>query len=190
MDLQVGRRREPKQVIKVPPIAKRGCELSPNGHYRYQLFRGFKGGEELGRAVFCMLNPSTATDWIDDQTVRKCLGYTFLWGKGSLVVINLFAFRSRHPLNLLHEEDPNGPHNDGTISAVLARHEASRDLLVCAWGASGNKTLRKRIEQRSLELWPTLAGHEPQCLGLAKDGSPRHPLMTSYKIEPTPYALP
>jgi hypothetical protein len=40
--------------------------------YRYELVREWKDG--VGDAVFCMLNPSTATASENDRTVRRCMG--------------------------------------------------------------------------------------------------------------------
>lgn len=53
--------------------------------------------ESLPRLAFLMLNPSTASDLIDDPTVRKTQTYARLWGYGSVTVVNIFPWRATNP---------------------------------------------------------------------------------------------
>jgi len=66
------------------------CEL-----YRYMLIREWD--ENLPRTDFIMLNPSTADEYEDDATIRKCISYAKSWGCGSVRVMNLFAIRATNP---------------------------------------------------------------------------------------------
>ncbi|MES2137565.1 MAG: DUF1643 domain-containing protein [Pseudomonadota bacterium] len=56
--------------------------------------------------AFVMLNPSTADAVQDDPTIRRCIGFAKAWGKGGIVVINLFAFRATNPKDMLAAADP------------------------------------------------------------------------------------
>ena len=51
-------------------------------------------GAKALKAVFIMLNPSTADASNDDPTIRKCVGFAQHWNFGGLYVGNLFAVRA------------------------------------------------------------------------------------------------
>lgn len=68
--------------------------FSSDRAYRYALFREW--GEE-SKLVVIGLNPSTADEYQDDPTIRRCIGYAKAWGHGGLVMLNLFAFRATQP---------------------------------------------------------------------------------------------
>lgn len=130
--------------------------------YRYSLTREWDSDGEM--VMFIALNPSTADDRIDDPTIRRCIGFAKQWGFGRLVVTNLFGFRSSDPESLRLVADPVGPENDDAI--VRFGEAASR--VVLAWGIHGGLLERDREVLRLID--------RPYCLGLTKDGAPRHPL--------------
>ena len=115
-----------------------------------------------------MLNPSTADEDTNDRTVAKCIRYATGWGYGSLLVLNIFAWRSTEPSVLKDLEDPIGPENDAAIMAGIR----GAGVVLCAWGKHGV------IRGRGLEVLASLraAGVTPRALSLNKDGSPAHPL--------------
>jgi hypothetical protein len=117
------------------------------------------------------LNPSTADEEKDDQTIRRGRTLAKREGKGSLVMLNLFAFRSTDPKGLETVQDPVGePINDETILEYLG---PGPKLVVCAWGALANEKHRARAVE-VVELIRD-SGIEPMCFGRTKDGAPRHP---------------
>jgi hypothetical protein len=118
----------------------------------------------LPSVVFVGLNPSTADELQDDPTVRRCVGFTRKWNFGGLILVNLFAYRSTDPVGLLEADDPVGPGND---KYILASARAAK-CVVLAWGTKGCLLDR---DQHVLSLLP--GAH---CLGVTKDGHPRHPL--------------
>lgn len=149
-------------------VVSRGADLSPCGHYRYQLTRALPTG--AGVCVFVMLNPSTADGLKDDNTIRRCLGFVQGWGFRELRVVNLFAWRATQPRDMLNQLDPVGPDGDGWI----LRATADSALTVAAWGAHGSPTVRRRADHvRALMLEHGRAAHH---LGLSKAGHPKHPL--------------
>lgn len=118
-----------------------------------------------------MLNPSTANSLVDDATIRRCMGFCYRFGCRNLVVVNLFALRSKDP-GLLYEADyPIGPDNDFWIEKMCRN---SKDT-VAAWGTDGAYMRRDRDVLKMLSL----SKIKPVCLGKTRDGFPRHPLYLS-----------
>jgi hypothetical protein len=147
--------------------------------YRYHLGRSWSPGGK--RMNFVMLNPSTADAFNDDATIRRCVGFSAAGKFGSLVVTNLFAFRSTDPRGLRQAEDPIGPDNDAAI--LDAAHCA--DLVVAAWGTHGS--LHGRGDQVRAML--TDAGVELHVLRLTKAGHPGHPLYVPASTTPEPWTV-
>ena len=74
---------------------------SPCERYRYLLTRVWDGAGP--RALFVMLNPSTATEFQNDPTVERCERRARALGFGAFRVANIFAFRATDPrLSLIH----------------------------------------------------------------------------------------
>lgn len=155
--------------IKLVPQDK-GAMISSDGKYRYALWRTWDKNKPV--VMFIMLNPSTADGTKDDPTIRKCIAYAKAWGYGALIVGNLYAFRSRNPKLLAHEEDPVGS-NCGLWLYTLSK---MADLRVAAWG--NNILSRKRVKQVE-NLIPGL-----YCLELSKSGNPKHPLYLRKNLKP------
>ena len=161
-----------------PPSA---AFLSDCGLYRYSLTREVAPLTGDGTVTFVMLNPSTADAEQDDPTIRRCIGFARDWGFARLKVVNLYAYRATNPTDL-YAVDPYppyviqvGPENDCVISKVIG----GSDLVICAWGANSRSPNR---EGRVLDLIAA-----PHCLGLTKNGSPRHPLYVRADTRPQPF---
>lgn len=138
--------------------------------YRYLLGREIGQGKS-GRVGFVLLNPSTADHETNDATIRKCIGFAKLLGASELLVANCYAFRATDPKKLITARDPVGPLNEQALTS-LARH---CDTLICGWG--------RHARARGVETGKLLAKHartQLLCLGLNKDGSPKHPLYVPY----------
>jgi hypothetical protein len=140
--------------------------------YRYALTRRWGLAPA---AVFVMLNPSTATASSDDPTISRCVGFARSWGCGGIAVINLFGLRATDPRQLAASADPVGPDNDAVALAVLAAVPSR--IVVAAWGADRSVRTAGRAE-RMLELI-TGTGVGVHCLGVTREGFPRHPLYLS-----------
>lgn len=139
-------------------------------HYRYLLWRTVGPGHE--RALFVMLNPSTADARKDDQTVRRCREFTRRAGAGTLEIVNLFALRATDPADLMAARgDIEGHENDRYIIGASQRC----DFAVVAWGALDG--LRAQWRPRAALVMAQLDAAFPQvfCLGKTKHGHPRHP---------------
>lgn len=160
-----------------------GASFSACGKYRYSLTRTFGGAD--GRAVFIMLNPSTADATQDDPTIRRCIGFAKAWNCGELVVLNLFAIRATDPAVMLADADPEGPDNEEHFRRYLAGAQHAETIIVCAWGAHGKHRNQGRKVMGWLQRWDIT----PECLGVTKDGQPKHPLYLAGKSVRIPYRV-
>lgn len=133
------------------------------------------------RCLFVMLNPSTATDTVDDPTIKRCSRFAASWGYDRLMVVNLFSLRSTDPRALYHDLAAEGdPENLTTILQVAA----DAHLIVCAWGAHGALRSRGDIVARHLRN----AGHKLHALQLTKEGHPGHPLYLRSDLRPVEWS--
>ncbi|HYE29938.1 MAG TPA: DUF1643 domain-containing protein [Methylomirabilota bacterium] len=150
--------------------------------YRYQLGIWFQpdtlektaqGGIPKGRLIqFIGLNPSTATEMCDDNTVRRCKNWAKAWGYDGMIMTNAFAYRATDPKHMKAHHEPVGPNNDEQLRIA---HESSVEHVAC-WGNDG--TLRDRSQALREMFRGTL-----KSFGLTKAGEPLHPLYLPNKIE-------
>lgn len=161
------------------PLAIPGVEgtplatFSPCRTYRYELFRRWSLGLPL--LDIRMLNPSTADEYENDPTIRRCIDFARRWKFGGIRVTNQFALRSTDPAALLPHPDPIGPNN----LDYLRRESA---LTLVAWGA------HPAVQRLApADGWP-IPGNAV-CLGVTADGSPRHPLYVRADTEPQPWPI-
>ena len=126
-----------------------------------------------------MLNPSTADHKEDDASIRRCVGFAQRDGYSAIDVVNLYAFRARHPHDLRAAGYPVGPENDMHIRDAVVHART-----VClAWGSNATGHAR---ETQVLQL-VRACGVVPMALGFTRAGSPRHPLMLRSTTEFVPY---
>ena len=93
---------------------EKGAQFSPCKKYRYALWRTWN--QDDGHVMFIGLNPSTADEFTDDPTERRCMGFARRWGFGGIYMMNLFAFRATNPLDLLFQHDPTGSENNQMLN--------------------------------------------------------------------------
>jgi hypothetical protein len=142
--------------------------------YRYLLTRVW---DPAGRkALFIMLNPSTATEVQNDPTVERCERRARALGFGAFRVTNIFAWRDTDPRKMRAAADPVGPENDAAIldSCPWA------DQIIAAWGTHGAHLGRGPAVAALLKG----TGRPVHHLGLSKEGHPKHPLYISYQQQP------
>lgn len=109
---------------------------------------------------------------LDDPTIRRCIGFARARRFGGLRVLNLFAFRATDPAHMKGQADPVGPDNDMHLRAALIAAKDANAPVIAAWGVHGVHNYREEeVRALALECNVTL-----QCLGITKDGHPRHPL--------------
>lgn len=171
----------------MPVVARRWARFSADRRYRYVLGREFvatqgdllSGWEVVsGRdtVLFVMLNPSVASERVDDPTLRRCMGFANAWGFRRVELVNLFGYVTPDPLELRGATDPVGRRND----SVIRQRARSADRVVVAWGNHG--AFQARAEAVLALLWGT--GTPLFHLGLTQDGHPRHPLYLPSDTQP------
>lgn len=148
--------------------------FSPDRIYRYSLWREW-GLAHSPYAMFIGLNPSIADEIRDDPTVRRCMRFAKDWGYGAMVMANIFAFRATLPEVLMAQADPVGPGNDEWLEMCASK----AGIKVACWGTRGSHLDRGLAVRR---LIGSLS-----CLGLTKDGFPRHPLYLKASTMPVRY---
>ena len=162
--------------------AKSWATYSACERYRFALNRVWNA--EGRRLLFIMLNPSTATEVMNDPSVERCERRARALGYGALRVCNLFGWRSTDPRELKTVADPVGIGNDEAITKGCRWAE----MIICAWGTHGvhasrdievGKILRKNARADAIHH-----------LGLSKAGLPRHPLYIAYAKQPEPWPVP
>lgn len=160
---------------------KRAAHVSECGLYRYWLTRVWD--DTLPILVWIMLNPSKADGSIDDQTVRKVVGFATRAGYGSVVILNLFAYRATKPVDLKAAGWPVGEANDMFINLFCTPGQS----VVCAWGANvrnvASASERARMVVQKLRAW----GCRLLMVGQTADGIPWHPLTFAYAHGLTPF---
>lgn len=150
--------------------------LSRDEKYRYMLGRAWD--HKLPTLSIYMLNPSTADALSDDPTIRKCVHFAKQEGCGSLLVRNLFAYRTTDPMKLRVAKDPYGPFNDVALSLATPALQA---MHVAAWGSLGTKWLKELAEKPLSAMYVRyklnyISANTLYVFGLTKNGDPRHPL--------------
>ena len=147
---------------------------SPCEAYRYALTRIWNSAAP--RAVFVMLNPSTATEVQNDPTVERCERRARALGFGGFRVVNIFAYRATDPRVMRAQADPVGPGND----AALVEAVGWGDQIICAWGNHGAHLRRGAAVEALLRAQGKPLFH----LSLTKEGAPKHPLYIGYAVQP------
>ncbi|PLS24837.1 DUF1643 domain-containing protein [Bifidobacterium imperatoris] len=146
------------------------ANISEDKKYRYELSRTWD--DALPSIAFILLNPSTADADIDDRTVEHCVEYARRWGYGTVSMYNLYAYRTTYPEELEAQGFPVGPQNDEILKSVAA----TGVRIIVAWG---NNARAERIDEVM-----AIIGRPVECLGINKNGSPKHPARLPYNLQP------
>lgn len=155
------------------------AQFSPCNQFRYTLYRRWGGEDDRSVAMFIGVNPSTATEHVDDPTVRRCQVFARDWGYSGMVMTNLLAYRATDPADMKRfAGNPVGDENDQWLKAIAA----SSALVVAAWGVHGT------FMNRDAEVYQMLSSIKPlHVLRLTKDGHPAHPLYLPKNLKPIPW---
>lgn len=164
--------------------------FSPCRSYRYTLWREWAAGDLFGESkpleylMVVGLNPSTADETKDDNTIRRCVNFAKQWGYGALCMTNLFAWRETSPWVMRIQADPVGPENNDHLLETAK----GAGCILAAWGNHG------AFKKRDRKVLSLLAAHRLddrlQCLAYNADGSPMHPLYTPKDSPRLPWPKP
>lgn len=144
----------------------------PGRKYRYRLWRIWN--EDLKKVLFCMLNPSTASEFVDDPTITRCIGFAKDLGFGGLEVVNLYAVRATDPKDMLRDSDPIGLDND----LYITRARSECEMVIAAWGNFGGLDRGKKVFDLLQQSGPV------HCLRTTASGAPSHPLYLPASLKP------
>jgi hypothetical protein len=163
---------------------KRDACFSEDGKHRLYLERVW--GRSTSKTMFVIgLNPSKASAHMDDPTNRRAVGFAKREQCGRLVMLNVHTYCATDPDDLFRVPAAERNHHDAENQWIIHLVGAAfyGDIVVAAWGA----------EPRAREAINTFLAVARQfeiplhCLGLTKDGSPRHPLYVRADAPLIPY---
>lgn len=173
--------------LELLPAETRTAIFSRDRTYRYTL--RIIWNEADGLIQFIGLNPSTADEIQDDNTVRRCKRFAQRWGYGGMIMTNIFAFRSTDPGRMKSHPNPTGETgrftsgrrvftNRNDFHLFETRKEVAK--AVAAWGNHGLHLDRSSAVLKLLR--------DLHCFRVTKLGQPEHPLYMPYSIAPVDYS--
>lgn len=193
-----------KQVTGTEPGAT--ALFSECERYRYQLERLIDPSpmapvfaqQGVRRLVACGLNPSTADAFKLDPTCRREIGFARLWGCGLYVKVNAYSWRATKPADMFYAAE-NGSNivgerlsnsavkmentNDAVVRAALTMLKRDGGIALACWGAHAEPDRVLKLVKIAHEV-----GVDWMCLGVNKNGSPKHPLYLPADAQLRPWA--
>jgi hypothetical protein len=187
----------PKPRMPAPPIV-RSAQIE--GPYRWTMTRAWGAGPTI---LWNLFNASDADGKRDDPTTLRMMGFSYRWGFGSMIVVNVYPFIASKPADLhawrrtfdhkTYEANGMLPweldqsswsafhHNQSVISDLLTPDMTC----VAAWGLGPDEAdlqhflygVRINVDTSEHDGFG-IVGVAPtwHCLGTNADGSPIHPL--------------
>ena len=146
-----------------------GATFSEDGNHRLKLWRIWD--ENLPIIMFIGLNPSTANSSSDDPTIRRIKRFTSDWGYGGFYMMNLFTQITPYPKELKLNSFKELHENRVRIREL---NEECK-ITVCCWG---------NFKQAAIEGEYCKCMEKSHCLGMNKNGSPKHPLYLKSDVKP------
>lgn len=150
------------------------ADISEGGRYRWMLGRAFD--RPGNTALWIGVNPSTADERQDDQSIRKLYGFGERIGVSKWLVGNLFAYRATNVGELRRVDDPIGWRCDEFLRGMIQQ----ADLIIAGWGRIDKVPQPLRYRVNRVAALVRTQGKDLWCWGTCQDGSPRHPLMVPY----------
>lgn len=151
----------------------KGAFFNSDRTHRYSLWRAWNPSK--GIICFIGLNPSTANESKDDATIRRCVGFTQQWGYGGFFMLNLFTFVTPYPKDLVTVQ-----HDVAWNNAFLLNAASECVKVIFAWGNF------KEASERGKEVIRLIPNG--YCLGVNRNGSPKHPLYLKKGAAPIRYS--
>lgn len=161
-------------MVKLLTSARGYALFSDDERYRFAL------GRKVQSAMICAgscigfigMNPSTANHEVDDQTIKKEIGFAQKLGFARMMKCNLGGFISSDPKKLLEVQNPVGEENGKSLASL----RDSCDLIIAAWGGMDNRIWKQfRFSVEMVKSFPNV-----KCLGKTKGGAPHHTSRIAY----------
>jgi hypothetical protein len=157
--------------------------FNENRTYRYRLWRMNDQPKKV--LLYIMLNPSSADENRNDNTIKRLFNFTNDFGYDGFIVCNLCAIISTNSKKIKNKIILSKL--DMTIIKDTLDKIPIIEKVVYAWG-SNNKIDKKQIYKiSSLTELLEQYGHKPYCFSFNNDGSPKHPLMLPQNETLVPY---
>ncbi len=149
-----------------------------NDDYTHRLYLWRRWNKSLPWFMLIGLNPSKAGGHNNDPTILRGMGFGYRWGYGGLFMFNAYTLVSTDPEGLNMER----PLVMGADLAMRVARSRCVEAIAC-WGALIRQVRgwEDRVEYIKRVLAPL------SCLGLTKDGYPRHPVRLPYTTERVRY---
>ena len=149
-------------------MTSRLAVFSACGRYRYWLRRNLTANRDR-HVLWIMMNPSRASEDINDPTTAMTTGSSARHGYGVHGVVNLCALSEPNSASLTAEAGAADEANLLAIERALSWISRHMGDIVIAWGAS------RHLKSREKEMLLRLRRRRLLCLGRNADGSPRFP---------------
>jgi hypothetical protein len=156
------------------------CVFSADRKYRYLLIHRWEPESPERPCMWIALNPSIADESRLDNTLTRIRSFSSAAGFNVFYLVNLFALVSTDLRAMKRHPEPVGKDNDSQIRRIATRFPA----IFVAWGTNGRHLGRDR---EVLELLTQLGRPGLLCFGVNQDGSPKHPLHLSGRLQPVVY---
>lgn len=160
-----------KVRLRLPDGVRGAARFSDCGRYRQVLIRDWTPAGTPPRGVlFVGMNPSVASADLSDPTCHRELTFARDWGFTRYLKGNVLDWRATSPGDI--PDDPALACSPANLPALLDM-AAEAEVIVLAHG---------RLPRRYAGVVDGIvtalrgAGRPLMCLGLNKDGSPKHPL--------------
>ena len=155
-----------------------GAVFSLDRKYRYVLWRRWNASQPV---LMCIgLNPSQANETKNDKTISNLVEISRRHGYGTLIMCNLFGLVSTDPKIVAEHPDPVGE-NDRWLAEI----SMISNNIAYVWG--NFKGFNKRINEVVEIISESSAQYPALCLGVNKNGTPKHPCRLSYSVKLTPF---
>lgn len=147
---------------------------------------------KLPRLWVCMCNPSDAGADVEDPTTLRVNHFCRSWGYGGWGGVNLYDLIASDPRALDTHPQPVSRENAAYIEHAFYQSRKAGTPILVAWGNIGARACRDR---QFIQRAKAVEGIRLICLGLTKDGNPKHPMARGeHRIpddfEPMPFQPP
>lgn len=173
---------DPGGKISLPLLAgmQGGAKfIGKRQQYRVLLWRAW-GKRRRKFILWIGMNPSTARADFDDPTVRREIRWSMTWGYDYYIKMNVLDYRLTKSGDLTKVRRPCSRRN---INRIIRRAKRA-DCVILAYGNLPNamqkypRQLLRKLRQRRIKAY---------CLGINKNGSPKHPLYLPNSAHRQPY---
>lgn len=152
----------------------RAADVDQRTNCRFTLRRAWGPGPSI---LWCGANPSLANAERDDPTMRREIGFSYRWGFGSLVKVNLLPFITPNPAHLAARMRERRGRMLMHDNEQRLRDELDKvTVCVAAWG---NLVPPDEVERILWAVRYDTADPKPvewKCLGVTNSGAPKHTL--------------